>query len=104
MRGTQSQTNRTCQEKNHFLFHRIFFDVTRTADTSLDGDVGKNIEDYRNVDGDRELSNMWTGFTRFTVMREKSAGWVDMVPEETDKKTNDLKARLIMARNAETYV
>ena len=31
----------------------------------------KNIDDYWNVDGDRELSDMWTGFTRFTVLNEK---------------------------------
>ena len=27
--------------------------------------VGENIDDYWNVDGERELSDAWTGFTRF---------------------------------------
>ena len=27
----------------------------------------KNINDKRNVDGERELSDTWTSFTRFTV-------------------------------------
>ena len=31
----------------------------------------KYIEDYWNVDGDREWSDTWTGFTRFTVLDEK---------------------------------
>ena len=26
----------------------------------------KNVDDYWNVDGDRELSDAWTGFTKFT--------------------------------------
>ena len=30
----------------------------------------KNIDDYWNNDGDRELSDTWTGFTRFTILDE----------------------------------
>ena len=45
-------------------------DVTRTADTTLDVMSEKHINDYWNVDGDRELSDAWTGFTRFTVLKE----------------------------------
>ena len=30
-----------------------------------------HIDDYLNVDGDRELSDAWTGVTRFTLMKEK---------------------------------
>ena len=29
------------------------------------------MDDYWNVDGDRELSDTWTGFTRFTTLKEK---------------------------------
>ena len=32
---------------------------------------GRNIDDYWNVDGDRELSDTWTGFTRFTILDER---------------------------------
>ena len=42
-----------------------FIDVTRNTDTSLDAMLEKNIEDYWNVDGERELSDAWTGLTRF---------------------------------------
>ena len=31
----------------------------------------KHIDDYLNVDGNRELSDAWTGFTRFIVLNEK---------------------------------
>ena len=45
-----------------------YIDVTRNTHTSLDVMLEKNIDDYWNVDGDRELSNTWTGFTRFTLL------------------------------------
>ena len=50
-----------------------YIDVTRTTDTTSDVMSEKNIEDYWNVDGDRELSDSWTGFTRFIVLNEKAA-------------------------------
>ena len=31
----------------------------------------KQIEDYWNVDGEREFSDAWTGFTRFILLNEK---------------------------------
>ena len=41
-----------------------FIDVTRTTYTSLDV-LLENIEDCWNVDGEKEVSDAWTGFTRF---------------------------------------
>ena len=41
------------------------------ATTSLDVMLEKQFEDYWNVDGDRQLSDARTGFTRFTVSNEK---------------------------------
>ena len=35
-------------------------DVTRNTHTSLDVMLEKNIDDYWNVNEDRELSDMWT--------------------------------------------
>ena len=35
-------------------------------------DVGENIEDYWNVGGERELSDAWTGFTRFVLLKERT--------------------------------
>ena len=29
------------------------------------------IDDYWNIDGSRDLSDPWTGFTRFTLLEEK---------------------------------
>ena len=47
-----------------------YIDVTRTTYTSLDVLLEKNIEDYWNVDEDRELSDAWTGFTRLVLIKE----------------------------------
>ena len=33
--------------------------------------VGENIDDYWNVDGETELSDAWTGFTRFIFLNER---------------------------------
>ena len=48
-----------------------YIDVTRTTHTSLDVWWEKQIDDYWNVDGERELSDTWTGFTRFTLLNER---------------------------------
>ena len=48
-----------------------YFDVSRTAHTNLDVKQEKRIDDYWNIDGRRELSDAWTGFTQFTVFEEK---------------------------------
>ena len=49
-----------------------YIDVTRTAHTNLDVKQEKRIDDYWNVDGSRDLSDSWTGFTQFTQLDEKA--------------------------------
>ena len=49
-----------------------YIDFSRTTQTSLDVLLQKNIDDYWNVDGERELSGAWTGFTRFVLLNERS--------------------------------
>ena len=48
-----------------------YIDVTRTTHTSLDVLMEKHIEDCWNVDADREISDAWTGFTRFISLNER---------------------------------
>ena len=48
-----------------------YIDVARTTHTNLDVLQGKRINDSWNVDGDRTLSDLWTGFTKFTLLSEK---------------------------------
>ena len=48
--------------------HRRYQNNTHT---SLDVFLEKQIEDYWNVDGEKELSDAWTGFTRFIFLNER---------------------------------
>ena len=58
-----------------------YIDVTRTTHTNLDVKLEKRIDDYWNIDGSRNLSDPWTGFTQFTLLDEKApdgytwSGW-----------------------------
>ena len=70
--------------------------VTRATSTSLDVMLEINIEDYWNVDGDRELSDTWTGFTRFTVDRYTWSGG-----RLTRKQTT---SRHFVAKGLERYI
>ena len=49
-----------------------YIDVTRTTHTNLDVKQEKRIDDYWNIDGSRNLSDPWTGFTQFTLLEEKA--------------------------------
>ena len=49
----------------------MYIDVSRTTCTNLDVKQEKRIDDYWNVDGSRDLSDPWTGFTQFTLLEEK---------------------------------
>ena len=46
-------------------------DVSRTTHTNLDVKQEKRIDDHWNVDGSRDLSDPWTGFTQSTLLEEK---------------------------------
>ena len=43
-----------------------YIDVSRTTHTNLDVKQESRIDDYWNIDGSRDLSDSWTGFTQFT--------------------------------------
>ena len=48
-----------------------YIDVSRTTHTTLDVKQERRIDDYWNIDGSRDLSDPWTGFTQFTLLEEK---------------------------------
>ena len=48
-----------------------YIDVSRTTRTNLDVKQEKRIDDYWNIDGSRDLSDPWTGFTQFTLLEEQ---------------------------------
>ena len=72
-----------------------YIDVTRTTDTTLDVTSERNIDDYWNVDGDRELLDTWTGSTRFTILSEKSPdgctwSWRRLTRKQTTSRPDKL--------------
>ena len=48
-----------------------YIDVSRTTCTNLDVKQEKRISNDWNIDGSRDLSDPWTGFTQFTFLEEK---------------------------------
>ena len=48
-----------------------YIDVVRRMNTTLDVLLECRIDDYRNVDGARELSGPWTGFNQFRILSER---------------------------------
>ena len=48
-----------------------YIDVSTTTHTNLDVKQEKRIDDYWNIDGSRDLSDYWTGFTQFILLEEK---------------------------------
>ena len=74
-----------------------YIDVSRTTHTNLDVKQERRIDDYWNIDGSRDLSDSWTGFTQFTLLEEKPP--TDICgPGEINEKTADIQARSFMAR------
>ena len=50
-----------------------YIDVSRTTHTNLDVLQERRIDDYWNIDGSRDLSDSWTGFTQFISLEEKAS-------------------------------
>ena len=48
-----------------------YIDVIRATHTTLDVMQESRIDDYWNIDGSRDLSDSWTGFSRFSLLKEK---------------------------------
>ena len=76
-----------------------YIDVSRTTRTNLDVKQEKRIDDYWNIDGSRDLSDPWTGFTQF--IGRKTSRRIYVVRGEINEKTAYIQARSLMARNLE---
>ena len=57
-------------KKEPFPIPLKYIDVIRSTHTDLDEAQEKRIDDHWNVDGNRNLSDSWTVFTRFTSLNE----------------------------------
>ena len=75
-----------------------YIDVSRTTHPNLDVMQERRIDDYWNIDGSRDLSDSWTGFTQFTLLEEKR---IHVAWREINKKAADIQARSSVARTLE---
>ena len=78
-----------------------YIDVTRTTHTNLDVKQEKRIDDDWNIDGSRDLSDPWTGFTQFALLEEKAPDGYMWSGERLTRKTAYIQARSLMARTLE---
>ena len=76
-----------------------YIEVSRTTQNEFGCScLRRRIDDYWNIDGSRDLSDSWTGFTQCILLEEKppdgymSYGWT------LTKRQGDIQARLFMAR------
>ena len=78
-----------------------YIDVSRTTHTNLDVMQESRIDDYRNIDGSRDLSDSWTSFTQFDSIRLDTSSKIFVVRVETDRTARSFMARSFMARTLE---
>ena len=97
-RHVEPRANLYSPREESFPIPLKFIDVTRTTHTNLDVKQEKRIDDHWNIDGSRDLSDPWTGFTQFTLLEEKAPdGYMWSIDEETAY----IQARSSMARALE---
>ena len=84
-----------------FPFPLKYIDVTRTTRTNLDVKREKRIDDYWNIDGSRDLSDPWTGFTQFTLLDEKPPNGYMWSGRRLTRKQLTSRPDHLLARNLE---
>ena len=62
--------NFSCRKKNHSLFHWSILMWSGQLTPIWNVAQEKRVDDHWNVDGNRNLSDAWTGFTRLTLLNE----------------------------------
>ena len=87
-----------------FLIPLKYIDVTRNTDTALDVLLEKDVEDCWNVDGERKMSDAWTGFTRFVLPKERPPEGYTWSGKRLTRKQTTSRARHFVARVVETCV
>ena len=74
------------KEEESFPISLQHFDVVRRTNATLDVLLESRIDDYLNVEADRDPSEEWTGFTHFTILNEK--------PSDGDTWSGDRPTRI----------
>ena len=99
----EPRVKRYVPREDSFPVSLKYIDVSRTTRTNFDVMQERRIDDYWNIDGSRDLSDSWTGFTQFTVLEEKAPDGYICGPGETDKKAGNIQARPIYGQNSGEY-
>ena len=71
--------------------------MVKRTNTALDVLLESRFDDYWNVAGRRDLSELWTSFSQFTKPKEKLADGSAWSWERLTKKSSNIKARLFVA-------
>ena len=82
-----------------FLIPLKYIHVTRSTHTDLDVMQEKRIGDCWNVDSNRNLSDSWKGFTKFTLLKEKLPKGQPKGQLWSGKDSSDYQTRSCMARS-----
>ena len=75
-----------------------YIDVSRTTHTNLDVFQESRIDDFWNIDGSRDLSDPWTGFTQYTLLEEKAPDGYMWSGERLTKRLSVIQAWSFVAR------
>ena len=81
-----------------------YVDVTRATHTTLDVTQESRIDDYWNIDVSKDLSDSWTGFTQFTLLKEKPPDGYMWSGSRLTKRQTTLRPDNFRPENLETYV
>ena len=81
-----------------------YIDVTRATSKTLDVMLECRIDDYWSIEEDRDPSDAWTGFTRFTMLDEKPLEGYTWSGGAADKEANNIQAWLLVARDMKRHV
>ena len=79
------------QSNESYPFPLSYVDVTRTTFSDLEVAQEKQMYDSLDVDMNRNLSDSWTIFTRFTLLNETQQSG-----RKTDENSNDITSRSYM--------
>ena len=77
-----------------------YIDVSRTTHTNLDVKQEKRIDDYWNIDGSRDLSGYWTGFTQFFLLEEKPPDGYMWSGREINEENGSHPGQIIYGQNS----
>ena len=79
-------------------------DVIRRTHMSQNVLLEKHIEDYWNVDGEKELSDAWTSFTKTILMNERPPDGFSWSGKRLTRKQTTSRPRQCMTGYVEAFV